>query len=784
MQNKVVDIPDEGGAFPAIETHLSFEPFLKHLRARRQKESFIQREFFATILDAVERAVERYGPPNDQNISCFDAELKLIHAALNPPLVEPEEDFWAIGFPMGQRICFGTDKFYDLLSRYASDEQQAPAELAQYTYASLRQKAKMFYAFIMERVFGFSASYDFEMIHTFVDDAGLQRYHKINIDHSFVDVCVTGELPSFDRLKLRGDFSKNVNFEVLERLIPLDKIRLEGFSVLTIHDVTSEKALDQIKNSIIKGNAGNRSYYEVVQALKTLAGVSGIDFCLLPFLKVNGKVVFDRSKENRSVMFRLWEEGRLTDAMIQDLVEHFQEHPEMLVFNQDEPVEEQDAAFYLQRVMPLEKADYALIPVFHAQEVVGAIELSADRKGILKDEVLARVFRASTLLAQLLKDEAVGMEARMNAVIQEKFTALQSAVQWKFKERAWEYLQKIEAGKPKPIVEDIKFEQVYPLYGVVDVRNSTLERNTASFRDLTVHLRLLERLLLQLKELEAVAVLDEMIAGCRKWLQDLDEALMDSLQIQLYGFLNQKVPDILAYFKGRVRESHALIEAYEEATNRVTGIAYQHRNALERSFQMINKGINSFLDLFDTELQSAYPCYFEKFRSDGVEYDIYIGQSIAPDREFKESYLKNIRLWHLISLATMARITNGLLEQMEKPLYTTQLVFVNANPIDISFRTDERRFDVEGGYNIRYQMIKKRIDKVLIRGTEERLTQPGTVAIVYFTKKEEREYLGYIEQLQKDKMLLEGVERLELQELQGVKGLRALRVRVNFSEID
>jgi hypothetical protein len=149
-----------------------------------------------------------------------------------------------------------------------------------------------------------------------------------------------------------------------------------------------------------------------------------------------------------------------------------------------------------------------------------------------------------------------------------------------------------------------------------------------------------------------------------------------------------------------------------------------------------------------SQLQRSYPCYFEKFRTDGVEYDIYTGQSIAPDRPFDMLYLHNLRLWQLNSMAAIARLTNALLPQMPDPLMTTQLIFVHTTAIDISFRKDERRFDVEGGYNIRYQVVKKRIDKVHVRETNERLTQPGTIAIIYFNDKEAEEYEGYIKYLQ------------------------------------
>jgi hypothetical protein len=147
---------------------------------------------------------------------------------------------------------------------------------------------------------------------------------------------------------------------------------------------------------------------------------------------------------------------------------------------------------------------------------------------------------------------------------------------------------------------------------------------------------------------------------------------------------------------------------------------------------------------------------------------------------FDVLYLKNIRLWQLKSMAEIARLTHGLTEQLSRPLQTTQLIFIHSNPIDISFRNDERRFDVEGAYNIRYEVVKKRIDKVLIAGTIERLTQPGKIAMVYFNQAEAAEYLEYIKYLQEENVLLDDLEQLELEELQGVTGLKALRVGVNY----
>jgi hypothetical protein len=87
---------------------------------------------------------------------------------------------------------------------------------------------------------------------------------------------------------------------------------------------------------------------------------------------------------------------------------------------------------------------------------------------------------------------------------------------------------------------------------------------------------------------------------------------------------------------------------------------------------------------------------------------------------------------------------------------------------------------VEGAYNIRYEVIKKRIDKVLIKDTRERLTQPGKIAIVYFNQQEAQEYIDYIRTLQQQGLLDDSLEYLELEELQGVNRLKALRVGVKY----
>ena len=177
-------------------------------------------------------------------------------------------------------------------------------------------------------------------------------------------------------------------------------------------------------------------------------------------------------------------------------------------------------------------------------------------------------------------------------------------------------------------------------------------------------------------------------------------------------------------------------------------------------------------------MQKLLPHYFEIYKTDGVEYNIYLGQSILEHGKFLDYHLKDFRLWQLVSLCEATRLVEREARRFPTPLSTAQLIFVYNSPISIRFRMDDKRFDVDGAYNVRYEIIKKRIDKATIKGTDERLTQKGKIAIVYLHEKDHREYLDYIGYLIDKGYVSPEVEELELNRLQGADGLKALRVTV------
>lgn len=777
MQTDVRIIDESIADFPEGNFRLSFGSFLEYLERRVPGEKALKQAYLQKMIEELTEKSARFGPVSADNIEHFEECFELIYSFLVPSIAFEKETLWALGYPMGGTVFYGTDSFYDLLKQRPPVSSTLPTPDACEDTAN---RNRIMYALILEKIYGY-AERVFKPVYQFVDPAsGLTKYFQIDVNNRFVRVSVKGELPQLNFTHLRKKAHKPLDWQVLQEQLPLDLFRFDGFSVITLTDITRSQALENIKTIIIRGSETVPYDRDVIESLQTMVGSRDVEFSLLPFLQLNGKIHVDTSGDHKCIMLEMVREKKLSEGGMDHLIESYLQNPEILLFNAGSLPDNHQLEIFSEGLQYYEILSYALIPVYHNNKITGMLEVYSRKPGQLNEDVLSSLIGATSLLSQLLKDHSLKFEAQINQIIKEKFTSIQPAVQWKFNQTAWQYLQNAQLEQSKHVIDGIGFDNVYPLYGAIDIKNSTLERNVAFNADMHKQLGTLRSVLTGLKNHSNIAIFDAMIYKCDFWLQKLNKEVSDNFQLKITDFLERDIPELLSHFKGEDEEAANIIRVYEDAVNPSTGGAFQHRRQLEASIQLINSSVSSYLEMFNDELQHSYPCYFEKFRSDGIEYDIYIGQSIAPTKRFNMVYLKNARLWQLTSMAALARITYHLQPQMERALLTTQLIFVNATPIDICFRTDERRFDVEGAYNIRYQIIKKRIDKVNIKNSNERLTQPGKIAMVYFSPKDVVEYFGYISYLQKEGVLLDDLEELELDELQGVNGLKALRIGVNY----
>ena len=788
MQNRIVEIASPSSLPHAPGRVLSFAPFVRHLEKRiveldqRNEADCMKTRFFHYVVEEFKKRPELISGIQLQDAAKYSQQLQLVYNTLSPIIEDEDEQYWSLNWVGSPVMFYFTNGFHRLMTDISTGELKKAVVSTNNT--ELKKNQQMLnYSIILEKCFNIPDIFSREIIHSLADEnTGLVRYYKLNLDTRFIDAHPLGALPSVNISSLLAENrDPDELLAALEKILPAEQFLFEGFGISRIMDVSSRYALENIRKRIFnRSSFEDKDYYtDIVQSLKALIGKKEIEFGLLPVIRVNGKLVFYDVVCRNSRLIRTADGFGIAEKTYLSLADDYLQHPKPVLFTNILD-EEGSGNPYLKMLKLGGIRAYALKPVFYNNVLAGVLEIYSTGDHSLDENLLSQLEPAIPLLAQLLQNNIDEFNNSIIKVIKEKFTAVQPAVEWKFNEVAWRYLQESRENPEQHDIEEIGFENVHPLYGSIDIRNSTIERNIAMQKDLRRQFSVLIRVLQELKQKSGFGLLDEKIFSAQKWEAGLGDERGVELENELNEFLEYDISPFLLQFVEGNQEYETIVQEYFEAINEETGIAFENRRQMEVSMGIVISAVNKYLENVKNESQQAYPCYFEKFRTDGVEYDIYIGQSIAPDRPFNEIYLKNLRLLQLTSMSAIAKNTHKLQQQLARPVETTQLIFIHSHPIDIRFRKDEKRFDVEGAYNIRYHIVKKRIDKVLVKGTDERLTQPGMIAMVYFNQKEADEYISYIQFLQGEKILKEGLEHLELEDLQGVSGLKAMRVEVNL----
>ncbi|MEP6627479.1 MAG: GAF domain-containing protein, partial [Ginsengibacter sp.] len=365
------------------------------------------------------------------------------------------------------------------------------------------------------------------------------------------------------------------------------------------------------------------------------------------------------------------------------------------------------------------------------------------------------------------------------AIIRQKCTAIHASVAWRFVEAAEKLLEsRMYSDEDK--MEDIVFPGVYPLYGQSDIKGSSLVRNLSIQEDLITQLSLAKNILGLTVQKFPLPVYKDLRYRVDNYIQQLREQLTAGDENVVQEFLKEEVDPVFTHLHTLHPDIHAALQDYESRLDPLIGMLYEKRKDYELSVKLINEYISEYFDKAEVAAQNMFPHYFEKYKSDGVEHNLYVGQSMVNNNTFHPLYLQNLRLWQLMITCEVENEIFRIKPHLKTRLDICSLILVHSQPLSIRFRMEEKKFDVDGAYNARYEIIKKRIDKAIVKETGERLTQPGKIAIIYSSEKEAKEYLNYIHYLQFINYISADVEWLTLKDLQGMTGLKALRISIMY----
>ncbi|MEJ5378107.1 MAG: GAF domain-containing protein [bacterium] len=637
------------------------------------------------------------------------------------------------------------------------------------------------YLRILRTFYQVEETLDFPVVCRIQDpDTGLDRYYSLQLDPRFTEIRPVGELPVLSPEQKAALLENLTNPEILTKILPLDKFQIQGLTVAEAVDVTQSEVLSALERDLIDQESvfSRAGFLRLQERLRSLfrrpdlvVGLAALNedqvFLLNLGCESQGDgIIFAGGEVIPQAEFRgsLYEKAVLEQKILCI--------PDLARERMRTTVEEV--------ILRSGGRSLLIAPLSYRGTVIGTMDLATPRPGDLGQVEALLLEQILPLFSMAVKRGLDEIEHRVQGVIKEKCTAVHPSVEWRFRRAALRYLQSRRGGQEGEM-EPIVFRDVYPLYGNSDIRGSSEERNKAVQADLAEHLELALKILEKSSCSRPQPILQELSFRLRRALERLNSALASGDEISMAASVRKEVEPLFPYLSELGSDVAAAIEEYRRAVDPHLGSVYRRRKEFEESVSALTGLLSSYLDLEEAEAQAMLPHYFEKHRTDGVDYIMYVGQSLLEKGSFTDLHLENFRLWQLMLSCAMAWLGESLKPSLRVPLETTHLILLHRMPMSIRFRFDEKRFDVDGTYDIRHEILRARIDKALVRPTGERLTQPGKIALVYAYAEEAREARRHIDFLHARGFLKSQVENLELEDLPGVQGLRALRVEVDLS---
>lgn len=763
--------------YTGFNSVLSIVPLVTVIRRMVDEDKPGAKKLYQDLLSEIETQPELLQPSISTDIlHRHEALMEALLATIFPPSVSSNQGMYAITFPFSSETIYASPGFKRYFLKGGTTinvpDRRTTVDIAK---ASL----SLAYNVILRKLYGASMPLTATSVHAFPDeDNNLTTYYELNLNAEFVDVQAINK-----DFELPAGFSpyRTLEIDELRELLPLENFQFQGLVVIDVADVTQAQITNEIKTALLNINAFTSAevYDELEHHMQSLIRLRNVKIGITPFFKKNNFYLYTDTHYRNSLLFK---NGDVLDrkdeisSLCQEVFQHTTQPILYQTLNANNTRHNELLRIYLNLgansllLCPLKCEDGSLI---------GLLEIMSEQAGKLQYQHVSRITPAIELFTLALKKTNESLQMQIDKTIKEHFTAIQPAVEWKFTEVAFDYLQNRQ-NSDMAKMPAISFKDVYPLYGSIDIRNSSVERSNAIQLDLLEQLTLAGDVLKKACKVVDFPILKETQFRIDKYINAASDTLLSDDEMQIYDFLQIHLDAVFQNLLQLKPELKKVINDYFEALDPSRKIIYHHRKQYEDSITRINDALDRFIDQEQKAVQDIYPHYFERYITDGVEFNIYIGQSLTPHITFSDIYVRNLKLWQLSFLTKAARLTHSMEKRLPLTLQTTQLILAHSIPLSISFRRKERKFDVDGAYNIRYEIIKKRIDKVHIRDSEERLTQPGKIAVVYSQHKELMEYLEYIEFLQAEGLLGDNLEHYDLEDTQGISGLKAVRVDVLF----
>ncbi len=768
MKNQLQDFP--------LDIKISFHKIIEEYKAQVVNEqSSIAKEYIENVLEYVAsfpKLIEGIEDPEELNK--YKDAIHILLQDLFPDILSQNE-IKAASIPFHNLVFNSSKRFKAILANAGDDFELSMRNMDEdmyYIYGCI---------LVLNHHYGYHIDFSRPLYYDIPNENGILKHYRVSLNADFVDIEPGKGAKEISEQDVDLLIQNIEDVELWKQMFPPKSWIFKGFTIINLTDVTADDAISELKTTLLHKETSTREELQKFQEIfQSIFKISDLRVGITFFNKQES--VFERMDNRYAYSFILNKESKndCNAAICEAAFNRLSiEQDYFSITNIDEYEKKSNYNLLSQNLKNSHVKSCILAPISNGIELLAVLELVSPRKNELNSINAIKLDDILPYIVTAVKRNKTELENRIKAIIQSECTSIHPSVLWIFEKEAKRFINEIDVDGFASF-KDIAFKDVYPLYGQIDIVGSSDARNSAILYDLTQQLDLIEKIIEEAFQQEELPIYDQIRIKIRDFKEDVNESLNTDSEQEMLNLLKLEVNPLIEDFCKKSEELMKLAEEYQAKLNPDTGMIYNHRKHYDETVQIINRTMARVLDKKQRDAQKIYPHYFERYKTDGVDHNIYIGEDLTYNRPFNKDYLYNLRLWQLVTMCEMENRFYQLQKTTPIKLDASSLILVFNATLSIRYRMDEKKFDVDGTYNARYEIIKKRIDKAFIKDTEERITQKGKLAIIYAHNSDEEEYLKYVKYLQTRNYLGDQVELLELEDVQGVIGLRALRVNIIY----
>src|ERR1700744_280838 len=399
------------------------------------------------------------------------------------PIALTNEEIKAVTIPYQNKIFNPTAKF-----RYIIASSSSPFEIS----LEGHDRDSFYIAachLILKRFYGIEIGNQKPVYFHTSNEEGVDKHYKVLYNFEYLEIIPSPGAP----LVFQSDIENLIeNYDKLAIWIikfPPGSWILKGFTLITLVDVTEETAIAILKSNFL----GQRSFPNLQQNLNkifsSVFNIPGLNIGFSFFEQEDGMFSVSPFEEKvQSFLLNGMPQshhiGVLCTHSYKKLIDD-REHlivPDISKFMETYPESIISVNLASQQVK-----SFIMTPIIKNDVLLGVLEVISFKAHQLNGFSAGKLDRVIPFIIDTLDRKLYELQNEIQAFIQDTYTRLDASVLWKFKKEAFNFLRCRNAGIEYHLKE-IMFEDVFALYGQVDIKNSSAKRNECVRTDLTTQL--------------------------------------------------------------------------------------------------------------------------------------------------------------------------------------------------------------------------------------------------------------------------------------------------------